>query len=193
MSECNDCGSQECRNGTDCNYKKSESCNFCHCSGNPELFECNYCGAGFIGHDPTTLECAECGQSGCSDCFKAECEGCAVAVHYDGEGGEPCAAFVGDQYYYVMCSWCEENRGKTNSNNVPKNDSEPGPSCPDCGYELDDFTSLEDHRTDDDGSCDHERKTTSGDQEVCYCCGTELGYWQTNGEYYDTIGAPYDD
>ena len=194
MGECDDCGSQKCRNGTDCNYKKSGSCNFCHCSDNSSDFECNYCGQVFIGHDGTGYECAECGQSGCSDCVNAECEGCAVGVHYDGEGGEPCAPFVGEQYYYVMCSWCEENRGKTNSDAESKNESEPGPSCPDCGYQLDEPSpTLNEHRNADEGFCNHDKKKTSGDRELCYCCGTELGYWQTNGEFYDTIGAPYDD
>ena len=72
------------------------------------MSECNYCGALF-SPEPTWFECVECRQGGCSDCVNAECKGCAGAVHYDGEGGDSCAPFVGEQYYYVMCSWCEDN------------------------------------------------------------------------------------
>ena len=72
-------------------------------------------------------------------------------------------------------------------------DSDNSDACPDCGYELGEYVSLEDHRTEEENACDHDKTTTRGEREICYCCGADLGYWQSNEEFYDTIGAPYDE
>jgi len=95
-----------------------------------------------------------------------------------------------------MCSVCCDNSSCPRHGDGDESsggESESSDSCPDCGYDLEDYVSLDEHRTEDEGVCDHIRTTTSGDREICFCCGKDLGYWQTNEEFYDTIGAPYDD
>ena len=196
MARCDDCGSIECRNGSSCSFFMNGNCRFCHCNDDDDsdYLVCGYCDARFHHSMNPFYECVECEQQGCSDCINAECEGCCGAIHYDGEGGEACAPFTGDQYYYALCSWCEKNRNSSDDNDEAR-DEEPKSSysCPDCGSELEDYVSLDEHRTEGEGFCDHIKTTTRGDREICFCCGEDLGYWQSNEEFYDTIGAPYDD
>ena len=187
MTKCDECKSVKCRNGKECEYKLQGNCGFCHCVGGP-IIECGYCGAlfGIVAYSEFT--CCECEQRGCSDCINAECEGCACAVHYDGEDGEPCAPFVEGSYYYVMCSYCQSKP------NYVRPEAKDGPSveiCPDCGFELTDC-SLEEHRDAEEGFCNHTLTTQSADQKICFCCKENLGYWESNEEYYDRTGAPYD-
>jgi hypothetical protein len=56
--------------------------------------------------------------------------------------------------------------------------------CKDCGTNC---------CSDDPNECEHPETKTRGDYDYCVCCGEQLGEWRTNNEFYDTIGAPYDD
>lgn len=187
MIECDECKSVKCQNGKECQYELQGNCRFCHC-GDSSAIECGYCGALFGAGSYSELTCCECEQLGCSDCINAECEGCACGVHYDGEGGSQCAPFVKGSYYYVMCSYCQSkpNYVRPEAKDVPSIDT-----CPDCDFELTDC-SLEEHRDAEEGFCNHALTTQSGDQKICFCCKENLGYWESNEEYYDRTGAPYD-
>ena len=61
--------------------------------------------------------------------------------------------------------------------------------CDKCGAEYDDWYDLDEHLDD----CEHPLTETRGDYDYCKCCGENLGEWRSNEEFYDTIGAPYDD